>query len=61
MFCLLDCLKVSGEDNNVKVMVVYLNYLGFEVYYVNLKEVGIFVFDEFGRVRVFLLFYEKLL
>lgn len=45
-----DVVKVSGEDNNVKLIVVYFCYKGVKVEYINLKDVGFFVINEFGNV-----------
>lgn len=43
-------MKVSGEDNNVKLIVVYFKFKGLNVNYINLKDVGLFVIDEYVSV-----------
>ncbi|WP_044749180.1 aspartate kinase [Bacillus alveayuensis] len=57
---LMDALKASGEDNNAKLMVFYLNHLGYEAHYVNPKEAGIFVTDEPGNAQILPESYERL-
>ncbi|MBP3392100.1 MAG: aspartate kinase [Clostridia bacterium] len=48
----LDCMKAAGEDNSAKLMACYLKKLGHEAAYVNPKEAGLFLSEEFGNARV---------
>ena len=48
----MDCMKAAGEDNAAKVTAAYLNALGFEASYINPKEAGMFLSDDFGNARV---------
>lgn len=57
---LMDALKASGEDNNAKLMALYLRHIGLDAHYVSPKEAGILVTDEPGNAQMLPESYEKL-
>ncbi len=48
----LDSMKAAGEDNSAKIVAEYLKFLGHNAQYVNPKDAGLFLTDEFGNARV---------
>lgn len=56
----LDLLKAAGEDNSAKVVAEYLRSIGKEAAYINPKDAGLFLSDEFGNARVLPESYENL-
>lgn len=57
---LMDALKASGEDNNAKLMALYLRSIGLDAHYVSPLDAGIFVTDEPGNAQILQESYEKL-
>lgn len=49
---LMDSLKASGEDNNAKVVAAYLLSKGVKASYINPKDAGLLLSDEYGNARV---------
>ena len=56
----MDTLKAAGEDNSAKVVAAYLKSKGVEAEYIDPKEVGLLLSDEFGNARVLPESYENL-
>lgn len=56
----MDTLKAAGEDNSAKVVAAYLKSKGIEAEYIDPKEVGLLLSDEFGNARVLPESYENL-
>ncbi len=56
----MDTLKAAGEDNSAKVVAAYLKSVGIEAEYVNPKDAGLLLSDEFGNARVLPESYENL-
>lgn len=56
----MDTLKAAGEDNSAKVVAEYLKSKGIEAHYIDPKEVGLLLSDEFGNARVLPESYENL-
>lgn len=56
----MDLLKAAGEDNSAKVVAEYLCSIGKEAFYINPKEAGLFLSDEFGNARVLPQSYDNL-
>mgnify|MGYP001072879956 CR=1 FL=1 len=56
----MDSMKAAGEDNTAKLVAKYLNSLGLEASYINPREAGMLLSDEFGNARVLPESYEKL-
>jgi len=48
----MDCLKAAGEDNSAKLVAEYLKSKGYNAKYINPKDAGLFLSDEFGNARV---------
>jgi len=48
----LDRMKAAGEDNAARLVAQYLRKIGHRAHYVNPKDVGLFLSDEFGNARV---------
>lgn len=48
----MDTLKAAGEDNSAKVVAAYLKSKGIEAEYINPKDAGLLLSDEFGNARV---------
>jgi len=57
----MDTLKASGEDNSAKVVAAYLKSKGIEAEYIDPKDAGMLLSDEFGNARVLLESYDKLM
>ena len=55
-----DGVKALGEDINAKVVASYINSLGVEAKYVNPKEAGLLLSEEFGNAAVLDVSYENL-
>lgn len=56
----MDKIKAAGEDNCAKLIACYFNKLNIKAYYVNPKDAGLLVSDEYGNARVLPEAYEKL-
>lgn len=48
----MDTLKAAGEDNSAKVVAAYLKSKGIDAEYINPKDAGLLLSDEFGNARV---------
>ena len=48
----MDRMKAAGEDNAARLVAQYLRKIGHRAHYVNPKDVGLFLSDEFGNARV---------
>ncbi len=48
----MDLMKAAGEDNSAKLVAEYLVKQGHKAQYVNPKDAGLFLSDEFGNARV---------
>jgi aspartate kinase len=55
-----DLIKAAGEDNCAKLVAKYLKQLGKNAQYVNPKEVGLLLSNEYGNARVLPVSYENL-
>ena len=55
-----DLLKAAGEDNSAKLVAEYLKSMGHNARYVNPKDAGMILSDEFGNARVLPKSYNKL-
>ena len=49
---LMDCMKAAGEDNSAKIVASYLKSIGYNAKYINPKDAGLFLSDEYGNARV---------
>ncbi len=47
-----DCLKAAGEDNSAKLMAAYLTSLGYPAVYVDPREAGMILSDEYGNAKI---------
>lgn len=56
----LDAMKAAGEDNSAKLLACYLQSKGLDAEYVNPREAGLLVSDEFGNAQVLEESYDKL-
>jgi len=56
----MDSLKAAGEDNCAKLVAAYLESTGVEAHYVNPKDAGLLLSDEFGNAQVLPQSYENL-
>jgi len=56
----IDSLKAAGEDNCAKLVAAYLQGIGVEAQYVNPKDAGLLLSNEFGNAQVLPESYEKL-
>lgn len=56
----MDCIKAAGEDNSAKLFAGYLNKLGVNAEYINPKDAGLFLDDEYGNARVLPESYDNL-
>jgi aspartate kinase len=56
----LDNLKAAGEDNTAKLVAAYLCSIGKDARYVNPKDAGLLLSDEFGNAQVLPQSYENL-
>jgi aspartate kinase len=48
----IDRMKAAGEDNCAKLVAKYLKSIGYDAKYINPKEVGFILSDEYGNARV---------
>ncbi len=48
----MDRMKAAGEDNAARLVSQYLRKTGHRAHYVNPKDVGLFLSDEYGNARV---------
>lgn len=48
----MDRMKAAGEDNAARLIAYYLNSQGFNAQYLNPKDAGLFLSDEYGNARV---------
>lgn len=48
----MDRMKAAGEDNAARLVAKYLKSIGVAAQYVNPKEAGLFLSDEYGNARV---------
>lgn len=56
----MDLLKAAGEDNSAKIVAEYLKSKGYEASYINPKDAGLLLSDEFGNARVLPESYDNL-
>lgn len=56
----MDSLKAAGEDNCAKVVARYLSSKGIQSSYINPRDAGLFLSDEFGNARVLPEAYDNL-
>jgi len=56
----MDSLKAAGEDNCAKLVAEYLKSLGLEAHYIDPKEAGLLLSDEFGNAQVLPESYDNL-
>lgn len=56
----LDCLKAAGEDNAARLFAAYLKSISVDAKYVNPKEAGLFLKEEFGDARMLPESYKNL-
>ncbi|MDZ5471549.1 aspartate kinase [Bacillus sp. 31A1R] len=56
----LEAIKASGEDNNAKLIAAYFRNEGIEAHYINPKDAGLLVTDEYGNAQVLPHSYENL-
>ncbi|HOQ36762.1 MAG TPA: aspartate kinase [Acetivibrio sp.] len=56
----MDSIKAAGEDNNAKVVAAYLKSKGIDAEYVNPKDAGLLLSDEYGNARVLPESYDNL-
>jgi aspartate kinase len=48
----MDRMKAAGEDNAARLVACYLKTEGYKAQYVNPKDIGLFLSDEYGNARV---------
>ena len=56
----MDTLKAAGEDNSAKVVAAYLQSKGIDAEYIDPKEAGMLLSDEFGNAKVLPKSFEHL-
>jgi aspartate kinase len=56
----IDLLKAAGEDNCARLVAAYFNATGVEAYYVNPKDAGLLLSNQFGNAQVLPQSYENL-
>lgn len=56
----MDLMKAAGEDNSAKIIAAYLQSIGVDAKYVNPRDAGLLLSDEFGNARVLPESYENL-
>lgn len=56
----MDLMKAAGEDNSAKLVASYLKSIGYEAQYVNPKDAGLVLSDEFGNAQVLPESYDNL-
>lgn len=57
---LMDSLKAAGEDNCAKLVAKYLSSKGYEAHYINPKDAGMVLSEEYGNARVLPESYDSL-
>ena len=48
----MDRMKAAGEDNAARLVASYLKSIGHQAQYLNPKDAGLFLSDEYGNARV---------
>ena len=48
----MDRMKAAGEDNAARLVAYYLKSTGYQAQYLNPKDAGLFLSDEYGNARV---------
>lgn len=48
----IDRMKAAGEDNSARLVAKYLKSQGYHAQYINPKDAGLFLSDEYGNARV---------
>lgn len=48
----IDCIKAAGEDNCARLVAKYLRSQGYKAKYINPKDAGLYLSDEYGNARV---------
>ncbi len=56
----LDCVKAAGEDNCARIVTAYLCSIGKYAKYLNPRDAGLFLTDEFGNAQVLPETYDNL-
>ncbi len=56
----MDLMKAGGEDNSARLMAAYLNSVGMPARYLDPRQAGLLLSEEFGNARVLPESYEKL-
>lgn len=56
----MDLMKAAGEDNSAKIVAAYLQSVGVSAKYVNPKDAGLMLSEEFGNARVLPESYKRL-
>ncbi|MCR5694995.1 MAG: aspartate kinase [Clostridia bacterium] len=56
----MDLLKAAGEDNSAKLVAAYLRSIGQNAEYINPRDAGLVLSDEFGNAQVLPKSYNKL-
>jgi aspartate kinase len=56
----MDFMKAAGEDNTAKLVAGYLNSIGEKAVYMNPKDAGMLLSNEYGNARVLKQTYENL-
>ena len=56
----MDLLKAAGEDNSAKLIAAYLKSKGHDAKYINPKDAGLLLSDEYGNARVLPESYKNL-
>ncbi|MDD4295717.1 MAG: aspartate kinase [Ruminiclostridium sp.] len=48
----IDRMKAAGEDNSARLVAKYLRSLGYNAKYINPKDAGLYLSDEYGNARI---------
>ncbi|MDP4093364.1 MAG: aspartate kinase [Bacillota bacterium] len=56
----MDSMKAAGEDNSAKLVAAYLKEKGYDAGYINPRDAGMILSDEYGNARVLPESYGKL-
>jgi len=56
----IDSLKAAGEDNNAKLVAAYLQSIGVDAKYINPKDAGLLLSNEYGNAQVLPQSYDNL-
>ena len=56
----IDCMKAAGEDNSAKLVAEYLKSKNVKAQYINPRDAGLVLSDEFGNARVLPESYDNL-